>query len=215
MANANKFLSFLGKYFGVIAKKETYFHMLYLSLVFPLGIFYFVYLVTGFSVSAGILILIVSIPIIAFFLLSWWGLIYFERIQARYLLNVQLAPITYTETKFLNRCWEWFKNPVNWKGLLFLLIKFPFGIATFVVGVVFSSIVAVMVTAPFLYDYEEIYEFGFLGIEIDTMGESLVLMFFGLILLFAVLHLFNGIAFVWKKLSELLLNHIKTPVVAA
>ena len=37
----------LGRYFGVIVRGQTYLNLVYLALAFPLGLFYFVFLVTG------------------------------------------------------------------------------------------------------------------------------------------------------------------------
>lgn len=215
MKTMQKILSVVGKYFGVITKGRTYLNLLYLSLVFPLGLLYFVYLVTGLSMSAGLLVLIISIPFILLFVLSWWGFIHLERLQAHYLLGVKLSPINGKETKFFHRCWEWIKHPLNWKGLLFLLIKFPMGVATFVIYTVMLSAVGVMIAAPFYYNNIDVYEVVVFGSVIDTLPAALGVSFIGLFFLFAVLHLFNGIAFLWRKMSEILLNHVtKTPVVA-
>ncbi len=214
MATIKKLMSFLGKYFGVITKGRTYLNLIYLSLVFPLGLLYFVYLITGLSLSAGLLILIISIPFILVFVLSWWGFIHLERLQAHYLLGIKLDPINGKETRFFSRCWEWIRHPLNWKGLLFLLIKFPFGIVTFVIGTILLSIVSVLIAAPFYYSDAEIYEIVAFGKIIDTLPEALLVSLIGLALLFPVLHICNAVAFVWKKMSELLLNHtVKTPVV--
>ena len=38
-------------FFGVIAEPQSYINILYLLLAFPLGIAYFVFLVTGISVA--------------------------------------------------------------------------------------------------------------------------------------------------------------------
>ena len=49
-------------FFGVIAEPQSYINILYLLLAFPLGIAYFVFLVTGISVGAGLIIIWVVFP---------------------------------------------------------------------------------------------------------------------------------------------------------
>ncbi len=54
-------------FFGVIARPQSYINIFYLLLAFPLGIAYFVFLVTGISVGASLIIIWVGIPILG----SW------------------------------------------------------------------------------------------------------------------------------------------------
>jgi hypothetical protein len=51
-----------------------------LLLSFPLGIFYFVFLVTGFSLGFGLLITLMGIPILVGMVAASYGLGEFERL---------------------------------------------------------------------------------------------------------------------------------------
>ena len=51
----------LERLYGVFVKPQTYLNILYLLLAFPLGIAYFVFLVTGFSLGISLLILWVGL----------------------------------------------------------------------------------------------------------------------------------------------------------
>ena len=60
----NETAGFLRRYFGVVAREETYLNLIYLVLAFPLGTVYFVFLVTGISVGIGTAIIWIGIPIL-------------------------------------------------------------------------------------------------------------------------------------------------------
>jgi len=51
-------------FFDVIVKPKTWRSVGYLLLAFPLGIFYFVFLVTGLSLGFGLFITLLGIPIL-------------------------------------------------------------------------------------------------------------------------------------------------------
>ena len=44
-------------FFGVVADPQSYLNIFYLLLAFPLGIAYFVFLVTGISVGTGLIVI--------------------------------------------------------------------------------------------------------------------------------------------------------------
>ena len=47
--------------FGPATERQTYLNLLYLLLAFPLGIAYFVFLITGVSVGAGLLVVFINV----------------------------------------------------------------------------------------------------------------------------------------------------------
>ncbi|MEE8442664.1 MAG: sensor domain-containing protein, partial [Dehalococcoidia bacterium] len=61
-------------FFGVVADPQSYINIFYLFLAFPLGIGYFVFLVTGISVGFGLLIIWVGVPILVLVLAGSWVL---------------------------------------------------------------------------------------------------------------------------------------------
>ena len=88
--------SWVESLFGVIARLQTWKNMAYLALAFPLGLFYFVFLVVGLALGVGLVIIWVGLPILAVVVLAWWAFAGFERLQAEHLLGVpttgRLAP---------------------------------------------------------------------------------------------------------------------------
>src|SRR5271154_6650335 len=121
--------------FGPATSAQTYLNLAYLLLAFPLGIAYFVFLITGLSLAGGLLIIFVGVPILIGVFLGCLGLGAFERVMARGMLHVSIPPPPtvprgpglFAKLKAL------FADPLTWKSLLYLILKFPFGIAVFVV----------------------------------------------------------------------------------
>lgn len=142
--------------FAPFIEARTYVNMLYLLLAFPLGIFYFVFLVTALSVGVSLLIVWVGIPLLVLTIVVWWGLAAFEREMAIRMLGVEIPPMR-RETEPVEGLWErlkrLLKNPVTWKGLAFLFIKFPLGIFTFTVVVTMVSVSLGMIAAPFIFPF--------------------------------------------------------------
>jgi hypothetical protein len=64
----------VNEFFGVLRRSETYRNLGYDLLAFPLGIAYFVFLVTGLSVGVGLVIIWVGVPILLGVVLAWRGL---------------------------------------------------------------------------------------------------------------------------------------------
>ena len=57
--------SWLSRIFGVVIEGQTYLNILYLLLAFPLGLFYFIFFVVGFSLGLPLIILWVGFLILA------------------------------------------------------------------------------------------------------------------------------------------------------
>ena len=123
-----------------------------------------------------------------------WGLAAFERVQAIYLLGARIPPmgppVKELPEGFFQRIGAFFKNPVTWKGMTYLLVKFPLGVLTFVSLVTLLSISAALLLAPFYYQWPGI---DMLWWQVDTLGEALVCSAIGLMTLFVSLNLLNGL----------------------
>jgi hypothetical protein len=80
------FTDYQKKFFGVIVKLETYLGLIYLFLAFPLGLSYFIFLVTGLSLGISLLIIWVGLLILLLVFAAVWGLSAFERLMAIWFL---------------------------------------------------------------------------------------------------------------------------------
>ncbi len=196
----------LKKFFGVVVQGQTYLNALYLFLAFPLGLFYFIFLVTGLSMGIGLVIVWVGLLILAGMFAAWYGLIVFERQMAIWLLHEEIPPFTRQDMRGLS-LWEQFKavisNPVTWKGLAYLLAKLPLGILSFTLLVTFLALSVSMLAAPAYYQY---FPPEFIIWSVDTLGEALLLSLVGIFVALISMHILNGLAWVSGKFARVMLE---------
>ena len=197
--------SVLGKVFGVVARAQSYLNILYLLLAFPLGMAYFIFMVTGLGVGFGMLITLAGIPILLLVLGASWALCALERRLALYLLNETIHP---TPSHPVSQGW-WSRlkahlsNRVTWTGVIYLLLKFPLSTATFVIVTGLIFITLAMLTAPIYHPFAEIE----LGVwYIDELWETFMCTLIGIPLLFISLHVINGAAFVSGQFARVMLG---------
>jgi hypothetical protein len=184
----------LQRLYGVFGNPQTYLNLLYLLLAFPLGIAYFTFLVTGFSLGLGLLIVWIGFIILPGVLAFCWVLTIFERHLAIALLRVEIpsAPApTAAGSTFLEQIKTHLTNPATWKGIAYLLLKFPIGIASFVITVTLISVSAGLLTAPLVFPWAHI-DFGF--VSIGSLPTALIAFVFGLIVAPLSLHVLNIVA---------------------
>jgi hypothetical protein len=203
-------------FFEVYIKKQTYLNLVYLLLAFPLGLSYFIFLITGLSVGLGLLIIWVGILILLLVYAVWYGMLALERILAIYLLNEAIPPMIKRDLSGKS-LWEklaaTLTSSVTWKGLFFLFLKFPLGLVSFVALTVFGSISAALLAAPLYYNtFSPEIDFTFENVPvqsfwlIDSLPEAMTACFVGFLLLTASLHLFNAMAKVSGKIAYGLLG---------
>jgi len=137
-------------FFGAIVDSQSYLNIIYLLLALPLGIFYFAFLVTGLSLGFGLFITLAGIPILLFVLAGSLILSRLERILAVKLLRVEIpAPQKRAVSQGLwSRSKALLSDGLVWKGTLYLLSKFPIGIATFTLAVTLLAVSIGLVFAP-------------------------------------------------------------------
>jgi two-component system phosphate regulon sensor histidine kinase PhoR len=147
----------------LMRRQQTYTCISYLLLSFPLGLFYFIFLVVGLTLGISTLVVWLGVPILLFVQWLWWRAAIMERNLAVNWLGVDIPPMELhiDKTKPLwDRLRTHFSNSVTWKSLLYLFLKFPLGIVTFSITLnVLVMIIAVMavtfslglVASPFVF----------------------------------------------------------------
>ena len=201
----NESTSGLKRFFGVVTNPQSYLNIVYLLLAFPLGTFYFVFLVTGLSLGFGLSITLLGIPLLGLVLGGSWALCRFERGSAIALLKVKIpAGCSRPESKGLwSRVKVLLKDRVTWTGMLYLLLKFPLGIVTFTIVVTLIAVILALIAAPILYLYADID----LAIwYVDTLPEAFALTLIGVAVLFISMHLMNGMACVSGRIARVSLG---------
>ena len=138
-------------FFRPLVQGSTYARALYLLLGLPLGIFYFVFLVTSLSVGVGLIIIWVGIPILFVAVLVWRGLGVIERALVEALLGERIDPPTSPQaegTSYAKKAKAIISDSYTWRSFAWLLLRFPLGIAGFVITVVLVSVTFSLVAAP-------------------------------------------------------------------
>lgn len=196
----------LGPFFGVVARGSSYRNTIYNLLAFPLGVGYFVLLTVGLSLGLGLAIVWIGLFILALVLLMSWVLSAFERQQAMVLLDADIGPMGNWPpegTPFTDRLAAFLGNRVTWTGPLFLFLKFPLGVLSFVFVVTGLSFSSALFLAPLYYRWEPP---DFYWWYVDTLPEALLCSLIGVFAFILTLHALNGLAWVWRELASLMLG---------
>lgn len=195
-------------FFGVAAKPQSYLNILYLLLGFPLGIFYFTFLVTGVSVGIGTLIIWVGVLVLMIVFGLSYALLFFERGLANVLLGTNIPPLVRANppSSLLENLKLFIADPLTWKGLLYLLLRFPLGIFSFVMIVtLFSASLGLMMT-PLVYRLSWItIDVSFVGV-IDTPNKALTAAIMGFLLVFVSFHIINWATWLSGEFTRVMLS---------
>jgi hypothetical protein len=203
--------SFLSRFFSVPFRGQTYLNLVYLFLAFPLGLLYFILIVLGFSLGFGLSFIGIGLLILAVTVAACWAFVKFERQMVISLLHEDIAPLRRSTPAGMST-WDQIKtylsDPVTWKSLLFLLLKFPLGIASFCVLVTVIALTLGFLTVPITYNFFslEIMCFQGSGILIDTLWEAIACFLVGVALLFPSLHILNFLARISGRIARAMLS---------
>jgi hypothetical protein len=205
----------LVRFLKVVSSGQSYLNLVYLLASFPLGIFYFVFLVSGLSAGISLAIIWIGIPILILVGVTWWQLARFERSLAILILKEEVPLMTgptKNDASIWTRAREYFINPVTWKSLLYLFLKFPLGMATFVIVVSLVSLTLSFLTMPVTFQLLGNFQIGLFTSPdqslwiIDSLSDALLAVAIGLLLLPVTLHITNGIAWVHAKFATIMLS---------
>jgi len=141
------------KIFGPAVAPRTYLRALHLLMMFPLGIAYFVALVTALSVGGAMIWTIVGplILIPTLFFTRWAGDA--EAWAIRRVCQIELRrPPTAIERGQSARSQVWTRiiDPSTWTGLVYLFGQFPIGIAAFVMVVTVYGTMGMLLAGPII-----------------------------------------------------------------
>lgn len=197
----------LARFFRAPIELRSYGNLLYLALAFPTGLAYFIFLVVGLSLGLSLAIVWVGLPILALVLAMSFGLAAAERQLAIHLLGARVPPMLpaapAAETTVWRRVRDFLENPVTWKGLGYLAVKFPLGLLSFVLLVVLLSVAGALLATPFVYPWLPIALF---DMPIDNLWGALACGIAGAALALVSLNLLNLLAAGWRELAQVLLG---------
>src|SRR5690606_37394624 len=202
--------SVLGRFFGVLVDPHTYGSLFYMLLALATGTFYFTWVVTGASLSAGLAILIIGIPFVILFIGATRILALVEgrivevmlgeRMPRRPLYSDRSLPV-------LQRIGAMFTDPRTWGTMLYFLAMLPLGTAYFTVMVVGLAVGAALVAWPFAWWFGNP---GHINVELGWLDPSSpwawpLSIATGLLVLFATLHLARFVGRMHGKLAKVML----------
>lgn len=190
------------KLLQVYTDPATYKNVAYMFSSFPLGLAYFIFFVVGMSLGLGLAVILVGIPILLFMFAATKGLAAFERKLAAGLLDADIEPRRHASQgrSLAQRIF----NRSTLAELLFLMLKFPLGLASFVLSITLVATTLGLVTAPLSYQVGTINA-PIVGL-VDSMGVALLTSALGLLLGLVTLPIINAGGAAWRTLVERLLN---------
>jgi len=187
----------IDRIFGPVLERRTYWHLLHAALSFPLGLLYFVIMIVGLSLGAGLAVLIVGFGILAVTLgvAKLFGR--FERELSKAFLGATFEPRA--------------PRPPGWRAMLqdrrawttvvYLLLRFPVGVAGLITGVLFLVSIPLM-AAPGLYT---MLSYSIEGAPINSSQEALLVSLFGCVLFLLCAHAANAIGAISRRLAMAML----------
>ena len=141
-------------FFGVFKDIRAYTSLLYLLLSLATGIFFFTWAVTGLSLSLGLLILIIGIPVLIAFLGSVRLLALAEGRLVEALLGVRMPrrqPPTEQEKGWKAKLKALFTDGRTWTSLAYLLLMLPLGVFFFSLMVTMLSTSLALLATPVVH----------------------------------------------------------------
>ena len=208
--------SLAGRLFGVFLDPRAYSSLFYLVFSMATGIFYFTFAVTGLSLSAGLMILIIGIPFFLLFLAMSRVLSLVEGRIIESFLGVRMPRRpTYdtSEGGITKRIKLMLKDARTWTTLLYMLLMLPLGIFYFTYAVVGLSVSLSFIVAPVIYllDYQGLI---FVDATIGDIPEwfllgpgwaTLFYMVLGFFMLVLVMHGARGLGAMQGRIAKTLL----------
>lgn len=178
------------RFFGVFVDPGAYAAFVYMLFSLASGIFYFTWATTGLSLSLGMIVLIIGLPVTALFLLSVQGIALVEGRIVEALLGVRMPRRPLFARRDLNM-WERFKvlftDKLSWTTILYMIIQLPLGTLYFTVFVTFLSLGLAGIAAP-------VVQYGF-GLPLMQFGNTVFFVPLWLMPLFVV------VGFLWILLT--------------
>jgi hypothetical protein len=202
--------SLLCDIFCIYGDWRSYSSLLYLLLMFPLGIIYFTYMVTMIGMGLGFLFTIVGLLLVILFLMSNYGLSWLHSRMTEKMLGIRMPKKPRrlrAKGSFLNRIKAMFNDPRMYSSLLYMFLMFPLGIIYFTIFITLLSTSIALLLSPFTTILSEMWNLP-IGIPSPPEARWVLLplaVVTGFVMLTWTLHLSNIIAHYHGKLTKALL----------
>lgn len=136
---------------GAVADVQTYKNLLYLCLAFPLGLVYYVGLTLGFALGVALSVLVVGLVVLLVTVVGVRFVASAERRLANALLGTTIvAPddVDRSGDGVVETAKAYLRASSTWRGLGFVVLKFPVGVLSFVLLVTFLGTAIELLALP-------------------------------------------------------------------
>ena len=218
----------LGAFFGVFLDPRAYTSLFFMLLSLATGILYFVFAVTGLSLSAGLAVLIIGVPFFLMFVAisRVVSLAEGRLIEATTGVRMPRRPVYQgKKTGFWGRIAEMLRDPRTWSTIAYFLLMLPIGIVYFVIAVVGLSVSLSLIFMPIIVLLSQASWFGVDGVAIFSHTQPAWLfgswfgvpfsVGLGILLLTTFMHLARGIGRIHALFAKSLLVPRLAPAAAA
>ena len=201
-------------FFGVIGDPRAYGALMYMLLSLVTGIFYFTWTVTGISLTAGFIILIIGLPFALLFLGSVRVLSLVEGRIVEGLLGIRMPRRLPPTSPADETIWARIKNAIidvrTWSSMFYMLLMLPLGVFYFTIAVtgmclslgLAGASVFALITNHVTIHFDDV---PWLEHVFHTAPGLIAAALFGILLFFIMLHVCKGIGWVHGRLAETLL----------
>ncbi len=197
------------RFFGVFTDPAAYGAIFYMLFSIITGTFYFTWAVTGLSLSAGLIVLIIGLPFLGIFLLSVRGIAHVEGRILEALLGVRMPRRPIFARKGLSwkdRLMSLIKDPMTWKSILYMVSMMPLGLIYFDIVIINFSLAMWWILRPVL---EYIFDLPFAQIH-DTVYYTPgwimpLVVVWGVFWLFVTMHMAKGLGRMHTRIARSLL----------
>jgi signal transduction histidine kinase len=180
----------------------------YLVLALPMGILTFTVVVTGWSLSLGLAITLIGLPLAMVTIHTSRWMAWLERRRAALVLGETIPAVYKPATgNFLNRLKALFSDPSTWKDLGWHLLLLPVGIVDFTIAVTAWSATLGLITMPAWWWALPESDPTDLGLfQVDSWGYAFLCVAIGMLLLPLAAALVRGTAAASGALSKVVLG---------
>ena len=196
-------------FFSVLGEAQTYLNIVYILIAFPLSLVYFSLIVTGFSLSVGLLVIFVGLFVFAGTMGLIRGFRWLDIQLSKVFLGVNI-PMHHPERKTLG-FFPFIKtllgSSTTWKGFVYyLLVKLPIDTIIWSVSISFLAITLDLLLAPLLIKFWWFADDDVSRWLIEFFDDVYILPFLGIIWGMITLHVIRGLAKLSGSLNEVFLG---------
>jgi uncharacterized membrane protein len=200
--------SAFGRFFAVFGDSRAYTALFFMLLSLATGIIYFTIVVTGISMSAGLLVLIIGIPFFLLFLglVRVLALAEGRLVEALTGTRMPRRPSSpRSDSPWYQRIVEMVKDRQTWTAMFYMLLQLPLGIIYFTIAVTGMALGLGLIFGPILEMFDQ--QGGLdIGIKPDLPLLLLPLVIaIGVLVLALVMHLAKAIGMMHGHLAKALL----------